>query len=114
MHNPERLKLAQAKLSDTHRKLHDVQTETMVELRHTVSSLQLGQRGIKDSVRATRDIIDAAIRASESAEAASDRTERAIKTLVKTLELVNDAHDAMITLYEADSELEEIAHTDTP
>ena len=117
MNRDDRLRIAQATLSDTHRKLHNLQSETMIELRHTVTAMRGGLGATRDSIRATREVIEAAMRASESAERAADRAEVALKATTKTLELVNEAHDAMIALYEQDGALEAAINgedTDTP
>ena len=108
MRDPERLRAVQRKLRETHRKLHDVQGDSIASLRDTLEANRL-------MMAANQDALAGATRMIASTREALIAAQRALESTTKTLEIVSDAHDAMTVLYESDNELEEIATDhDTP
>jgi hypothetical protein len=110
MNNPERLRAVQRKLRESHRKLHDLQGESIASLRDTLDA----DRAV---IAASQDALAAATRMIASTREAMLAAQRGLETTRKTLEIVSEAHDAMTVLYESDNDLEDIAtddNSDTP
>jgi hypothetical protein len=102
MRDAERLRAVQRRLRETHRKLHDLQGESIASLRDTLDA-------DRRTIGSTRDALAAATRMIDATREAVVAAQHSVDLTRKTLDIVSEAHDAMTVLYESDDELEEIA-----